>query len=98
MQTLSLKPLLFRLFAIAFVITLVVAPAWSVRDKKEKLPGYYSGWLNRDVVYIITKQERKDFLELKTDKDRDAFIQRFWDIRNPTPGSPSNAYKDELYS
>lgn len=98
MQTHWFKLSLSRSLLCIFLSLSMLTPAWSARDKKEKLPSYYSEWLNRDVVYIITKQEKKDFLELKTDKDRDAFIQRFWDIRNPTPGSPSNAYKDEIYS
>jgi GWxTD domain-containing protein len=48
-------------------------------------------------VYIITKEERDDFLKLPSDEARDKFISDFWEIRNPSPGSPSNAYKDEIY-
>jgi GWxTD domain-containing protein len=65
--------------------------------KKEKLSKYYSEWLNRDVAYIITKEERETFLGLTSDEARDNFIERFWAIRNPAPGSPANAYKDEIY-
>lgn len=65
--------------------------------KDEKLPKFYSRWLNHDVVYIITNQERKSFLKLANDAERDNFINEFWAIRNPTPGSPTNTYKDEIY-
>jgi GWxTD domain-containing protein len=68
------------------------------KDNKEKLSENYREWLNRDVVYIITREERKLFLSLATDDARDKFIDRFWEIRNPTPGLPSNEYKDEIYS
>ncbi len=57
----------------------------------------YQKWLNEDVAYIITAQERRDFLALKTDADRNAFINRFWQQRNSTPGSGPNAFKHEYY-
>jgi GWxTD domain-containing protein len=89
----------FRGLSLILVMALAagVAHADQNKNKKEKLSKYYSEWLNRDVAYIITKQERKDFLQLPTDAARDSFIKRFWDIRNPTPGSPINTYKDEIY-
>ena len=67
------------------------------KTKPAKLPAFYSKWLDRDVGYIITRQERQQFLQLTTDDARDDFIRRFWDLRNPTPGSPNNSYKDEIY-
>jgi GWxTD domain-containing protein len=66
-------------------------------QKKQKLEGSYREWLERDVAYIITKGERDTFLRLATDDARDKFIEQFWEIRNPTPGAPSNAFKDEHY-
>ncbi len=74
-----------------------VAQAKSKKNDKVKLSKYYSQWLNRDVAYIITKQERRIFLQLTSDETRDDFIKRFWAIRNPAPGSPVNTYKDEIY-
>jgi GWxTD domain-containing protein len=66
-------------------------------QKKQKLEKNYRDWLERDVAYIITKDERDAFLKLTTDEARDRFIESFWEIRNPNPGSPTNTYKDELY-
>ena len=87
--------------ALALFMVLVLGFSFALArtgsNKKDKLPKFYSEWLERDVAYIITKQEQKDFLALTTDEQRDDFIKRFWDIRNPTPGSPVNTYKDELY-
>src|SRR5579875_294794 len=63
----------------------------------KELGGYYKKWLNEDVVYIITPEEREAFLQLKTDEERDQFIEAFWARRNPDPGSPYNSYKEEHY-
>lgn len=64
---------------------------------KTALPAKYAVWLNEEVPYIITNAERNVFLALKTDADRDAFIQNFWEIRNPDPNSPTNEFRDEYY-
>jgi GWxTD domain-containing protein len=66
-------------------------------QKKQKLEKNYRDWLERDVAYIITKDERDTFLKLTTDDAREKFIETFWEIRNPSPGSPANSYKDEIY-
>jgi GWxTD domain-containing protein len=64
---------------------------------KSALPAKYAVWMNEEVPYIITNAERNAFLALKTDADRDAFIQNFWEIRNPDPNSPTNEFRDEYY-
>src|SRR6266852_4265300 len=66
-------------------------------QKKQKLEKNFRDWLERDVAYIITKDERDAFLKLATDEAREKFIETFWEIRNPSPGSPTNSYKDEIY-
>ena len=69
----------------------------SPAQKKEKLAKNYRDWLERDVVYIITKDERDRFLKLTSDEARDKFMSDFWEVRNPNPGSPINTYKEEFY-
>src|SRR5262245_66398894 len=64
---------------------------------KATVPAKYATWLNEEVPYIITNPERSAFLALTTDADRDAFIQNFWEIRNPDPNSPTNQFRDEYY-
>lgn len=54
-------------------------------------------WLNEDVIYIISDQERADYKKLTTDQQRDEFITAFWERRNPTPGAPENKFKEEHY-
>ena len=50
------------------------------------MKGAYKTWLNQDVTYIITDEERKAFKSLSNDEERDAFIENFWLRRNPNPG------------
>lgn len=57
----------------------------------------YKQWLEYDVAYIITDVEKKTFLALTTDEERDKFIKDFWDLRDPTPGTPENEFKEEHY-
>ncbi len=57
----------------------------------------YKKWLNEDVRWIISDDERADFKNLLSDKERDAFIVEFWESRNPVPGSARNSYKEEHY-
>ena len=57
----------------------------------------YQKWLDEDVRYIITDQERAEFAELASDQQRDEFVERFWEQRNPDSGSPRNAFKEEHY-
>jgi GWxTD domain-containing protein len=54
-------------------------------------------WLEEDVRWIITDQERTDFKTLTTAKQRDDFIEAFWERRNLTPGSTENPYKEQHY-
>lgn len=84
----------------AFLVILSVflsIPALPAAAQKQKLEKSYQEWLDRDVAYIITTAERKAFLNLASDDTRDRFIQNFWELRNPTPGSPENTFKDEVY-
>ncbi len=76
-----------------FCITSSVQAARSSRN----LPPVYKHWIDVEVPYIITTQERKEFLTLTTDAERDSFIDTFWRIRNPNPGSDVNTYKQEHY-
>ena len=57
----------------------------------------YKKWLSEEVPYIITDPERATFKKLATDDEREAFIENFWERRNPNPGSPENEFKEEYY-
>lgn len=47
-------------------------------------------------AYLISPKEREVFLSLPDNRDRDIFIADFWKLRDPTPGTPENEYKDEI--
>jgi GWxTD domain-containing protein len=80
------------------VLILLVLPGVSVaKDLTKSLPPHYRSWLTQDVLYIITNQEREAFVQLSSDEARDRFIEHFWELRNPTPGSPDNPYRTEHY-
>jgi GWxTD domain-containing protein len=64
---------------------------------RQELKGAYKTWLDQDVSYIITDEERKAFKSLSNDEERDAFIEQFWLRRNPNPDSPDNEYREEHY-
>ena len=64
---------------------------------KNELKGAYKTWLDQDVAYIITDEERKAFKSLSNDEERDAFIEQFWRRRNPNPDSPDNEFREEHY-
>lgn len=81
------------LAVIAFVCSLQLSAA----PAKPKLAEQYRKWLEQDVVYIITDEERKQFLALSNDDEREKFMDNFWAVRNPKPGSQKNAFKDEHY-
>src|SRR5262245_11243734 len=54
-------------------------------------------WLDEDVTYIITNEERKTFKQLNTDEEREQFIESFWLRRDPTPDTIDNEFKDDHY-
>jgi len=57
----------------------------------------YKKWLNEDVVYIITDEERQAWKRLATDEEREQFIEQFWLRRDPTPDTAENEFKEENY-
>jgi GWxTD domain-containing protein len=64
---------------------------------KIELSKTYRKWLDEDVRWIITDQERSAFMQLSNDEERDQFIEAFWQRRDPTPDTEENEYKEEHY-
>jgi GWxTD domain-containing protein len=69
------------------------------RDEKlrKELETPFRKWLNEDVFYIITDEEKTSFKRLNTDEEREQFIEQFWLRRDPTPDTQENEYKEEHY-
>ena len=64
---------------------------------RKELETPYRKWLNEDVAYIITDEERATFKRLQTDEEREQFIEQFWLRRDPTPDTVENEFKEEHY-
>ncbi len=64
---------------------------------KREVGETYKRWLDEDVRWIITDEEREAFKALSNDEERDAFIEQFWLRRDPTPDTVENEYKEEHY-
>lgn len=64
---------------------------------KQELGKTYKKWLDEDVRYIISDEERAAFKQLSNDEERDAFIEQFWLRRDPTPDTLENEFKEEHY-
>ena len=64
---------------------------------RKELETPYRKWLNEDVTYIITDEERQAWKRLSTDEEREQFIEQFWLRRDPTPDSAENEFKEEHY-
>lgn len=67
------------------------------RKEKVELKKAYKDWLDKDVTYIITDEERKAFKKLETDEERERFIEEFWRRRDPDPDTDENEYREEYY-
>jgi GWxTD domain-containing protein len=70
----------------------------NAKKLNQELGKTYKKWLNEDVSYIITDEERAAFKQLSNDEERDNFIEAFWARRDPTPDTPENEYKEEHYA
>src|SRR5579863_8662502 len=67
------------------------------RKTLKELDSTYRQWLNEDVVYIISPEERNAFLQLDTNEEREQFIEQFWLRRSSNPDLPDNDFKEEHY-
>ena len=68
-----------------------------MRKTLKELDSPYRTWLEEDVVYIITPEERNAFLQLETNEEREQFIEQFWLRRSSNPDLPDNDFKEEHY-
>ncbi len=69
----------------------------SALAQQEESTDYFKRWLERDVVYIITREEREVFGKLTTDDEKNRFIEQFWRDRDPDPNTSINEYREEHY-
>lgn len=72
-------------------------PSTKARKVSEEKDKIYKNWLSKDVEYIITSDEKKAYKALKTDEERENFIENFWRRRDPDPDTEENEYREEYY-
>jgi GWxTD domain-containing protein len=102
-----LRPLTLALFVLALAVPATFAQT-DKKDKKSKsadrqtnqqdeIPKVYKEWPDKDVAYIITPEERAAYKKLKTNEEREQFIEMFWRRRDPDPDTEENEYREEYY-
>ncbi len=69
----------------------------NAKSLKVELGKTYKKWLDEDVAWIISDEERRAFKQLSNDEERDQFIEAFWQRRDPTPDTEENEFKEEHY-
>jgi GWxTD domain-containing protein len=68
-----------------------------IKKTYKELDNSFKTWLNEDVVYIISPEERTAFLQLQTNEEREQFIEQFWLRRSSNPDMPGDDFKEEHY-
>ena len=69
----------------------------NAKSLKQELSKEYRRWLDEDVRWIISDEERAAFKNLSNDEEREQFIEAFWQRRDPTPDTIENEFKEEHY-
>jgi len=86
-----------RTVALAVALALVAAAPAAATAKPEELPPPHRQFLE-DVLWLISPAERREFLALEHDHQREAFIDRFWEARDPYPDTARNEFRDAWYA
>ncbi len=89
-----------RLAGLVFLGLLAAAPGFAQSEDEliERLPERHRVWLEEEVIYIITDREKRTFLELSSEIERDAFVGAFWRKRDLNPSTPENEFRTEHYA
>lgn len=67
------------------------------RNVRKERSNMFKKWIEEDVAYIITDDEKKAWKKLATDEEREQFIEQFWRRRDPDPDTEVNEYLEEHY-
>lgn len=70
-------------------------PSKEVQPEEEV--DHYRRWLDEEVGFLVTEEEREVFSALTTDAERERFIEAFWRRRDPDPTTEINEFKEEHY-
>ncbi len=92
----------FMMFVLSFSGLALRADKKKDKDREKSLrqetsDQFLKKWLEQDVTYIITEEEKAAFKRLTTDDERYQFIEQFWLRRDPSPDTMENEFRDEHY-
>jgi GWxTD domain-containing protein len=96
----------FYLFLLVAALTVTVSAQKEKQQKNsqdqqsmraEEEEDYFRKWLEQDVLYIISDQEKAVFQGLSTLEEKEQFIEQFWYRRDPDLRTPANEFKEEHY-
>jgi GWxTD domain-containing protein len=74
------------------------APSTVHAGASQSIPMAYQKWVNEDVVWIITPEERARFMSLTSDAERNEFIRQFWQRRDvEAPGGGKTDFRKTYY-
>ncbi len=90
------KSHLILLFTMIFLTSVIVSSTLAQRQKDllKNLSPAHMEWLEI-VTPIITDTEREVFFKLKTEQERERFINLFWKVRDPNPDTSENEFYRE---
>jgi len=84
---------------IPIMLSSVAYPALTLQTVplEQSSDAFLKGWLRQDVAYLASDAEKAAYLNLASDPERYEFIERFWQQRDPSPGTTKNEFRDEHY-
>jgi Ca-activated chloride channel family protein len=93
-RRLSLLVLLFALVPLpSYAAAAAAAKAGEPAAIPADLPARHRAFLE-EAAPLLSAKERATFLALKEDYQRDAFIRRFWEVRDPFPQTSRNEFQE----
>ncbi|MCH9650402.1 MAG: GWxTD domain-containing protein [Deltaproteobacteria bacterium] len=95
------------LSVVAVLLTFLAVSASAAKGKKQKdlAPEFliqpfvgpaYAQWLIGPIARMATRDEVEAYLRIEDDAEAAAFIEAFWEKRNPRPGEPSNRLREKF--
>ena len=84
-------------FLYLFGASLLLFGSMTAQSRDEEMEDYFKKWLEEDVLYTITDDEKVVFKKLQTTEEKERFIEQFWTRRDPSPRSSYNEFKEEHY-
>lgn len=78
-------------------VDFAVGDAWSFAtfSRREDLDRLLDRWVNQYVKWIISREERDLYQQLRTPEEKIAFMEGFWRRRDPAPETRENERRDE---